>query len=68
MYQVTSVWDKEKRKRRKISEYIGKVNESGIVYENRETVHVYGNPKLLLNVAIELEPALRSCFPPTIMT
>ena len=63
MYQVTSVWDKENRKRRKISRYIGKVNESGIVYENRRTVHEYGNSQLLINIANELEPALRSCFP-----
>lgn len=63
LYQVTSVWDSERKKRRKISKYIGKVNEDGLVSENRRTVHEYGNSRLLLTIAKELESPLRSCFP-----
>ena len=63
LYQVTSVWDRERKKRRKISKYIGKVNEDGMVTENRRTVHEYGNSKLLITIARELEAPLRSCFP-----
>ena len=63
LYQVTSVWDPERRKRRKISKYIGRVNEDGEVMENRRTVHEYGNSRLLLTIAKELEPPLRSYFP-----
>ena len=57
------VWDREKKKRRKSSKYIGKVNEDDEVVENRRTVHEYGNSKLLLTIAKELEPPLRSSFP-----
>ena len=39
LYQVTSVWDKEAKKRRKISRYIGKVNQDGLVKENRRTIY-----------------------------
>ena len=63
LYQVTSVWDKEKKKRRKISKYIGKVNEDGLIMENIRTVHEYGNSRLLMAIARELESPLRSCFP-----
>ena len=63
LYEVTSVWDREKKKRREVSRYIGRVNEDGMVSENRRTVHEYGNSRLLLTIAKELEPPLRSCFP-----
>ena len=63
LYQVTSVWDSEKKKRRKISKYIGRVNEDGEIIENRRTVHEYGNSRLLYTIAKELESPLRSCFP-----
>ena len=33
------------------------------MYENRRTVHEFRNSELLLNMANELEPVLRSCFP-----
>ena len=63
LYQVTSAWDPGTKKRRKISKYIGRVNEDGEIIENRRTVHEYGNSKLLLTIAKELESPLRSCFP-----
>ena len=63
LYQVTSVWDPGTKKRRKISKYIGRVNEDGEIIENSRTVHEYGNSRLLYTFAKELEPPLRSCFP-----
>ena len=63
LYQVTSVWDSKRKKRRKISKYIGRVNEDGEIIENRRTVHEYGNSRLLYTFAKELESPLRSCFP-----
>lgn len=63
LYQVTSVWDKEKKRRRKISRYLGKVDESGLITENRRTVHEYGNSRLLMIMAKDLEPSLKRCFP-----
>ena len=63
LYQVTSVWDPGTKKRRKISKYIGRVNEDGEIIENRRTVHEYGNSRLLYTIAKELESPLRSCFP-----
>ena len=63
LHQVTSKWDPVKKKRYKISKYIGKVNEEGEIIENRRTVHEYGSSKLLLLIAKELESPLRSCFP-----
>lgn len=63
LYQVTSVWDKAKKKRRKISKYLGKVDENGMVTENRRTVHEYGNSRLLMIMVKDLESPLRKCFP-----
>ena len=63
LYQVTSVWDKEAKKRRKISRYIGKVNQDGLVKENRRTIYEYGNSKLLHLIVKEIEQALRKSFP-----
>ncbi len=63
LYQVTSVWDKETKKRRKISKYIGKVNENGLVVENRRTIYEYGNSRLLHLIVKEIEPALKRSFP-----
>ena len=63
LYQVTSAWDKEAKKRRKISKYIGKVNQDGLVRENRRTIYEYGNSKLLHLIVKEIEQALRKSFP-----
>ena len=46
LYQVTSVWNPGEKKRRKISKYIGRVNEEGEIIENRRTVHENGNSRL----------------------
>ena len=39
------------------------MNEDGEIIENSRTVHEYGNSKLLLTIAKDLESPLRSCFP-----
>lgn len=63
LYQVTSVYDKETKKRRKISKYIGRIDENGLVIRNRRSIFEYGNSRLLHLLAREIEPLLRSCFP-----
>ncbi len=63
LYQVTSIYDKATRKRRKVSKYIGRVDENGVVIKNSRSIFEYGNSRLLCLLADDIEPLLRRCFP-----
>jgi transposase len=63
LYKDTTKWDKEKKKRVRVSEYMGRINENGLVEKNRRSIYEFGNSELLLSVVKEIMPELRHHFP-----
>lgn len=68
LYTSTTVWDKKEKKRRKISRYIGKITEKGLVKRgetrtNVRSIYEYGNARLLMDVAGEIIVPLKEAFP-----
>ena len=63
LYRDTTRWDKERKKRIKVSEYIGRITEHGLVERNRRTIYEFGNSELLLSAASDLIPELKRRFP-----
>ena len=63
LYRDTTRWDKERKKRVRVSEYIGRINENGLVEKNRRSIYEFGNSELLLSVVKEIMPELRHHFP-----
>ncbi len=68
LYRSTTVWSKEEKKRKKVSKYIGKITEDGIVEgcqrkRSVRSIFEYGNARLLMKVAEEIVPHLRNAFP-----
>ena len=67
--KVSSVYDPEKKRARKISgEYIGKITPSGVVRAVRRSsaprsVYEYGNAKLLYDLSSNIIDGLKSHFP-----
>ena len=68
LYMSTTVWDKVEKKRKKVSRYIGKITENGVVEGNRTTrsarsIYEYGNAKILMELLNELVSPLKNAFP-----
>ena len=63
LYRDTTRWDREKKKRVRVSEYIGRINENGLVEKNRRSIYEFGNSELLLSVIKDIMPELRHHFP-----
>ena len=63
LYRDTTRWDKERKKRVKVSEYMGRITEYGLVERNRRTIYEFGNSELLLSAASDLIPELKHRFP-----
>ena len=65
-YSVSSVYDKEKKRPRKVSgKYIGKITESGIirkVQRNIRTVFEYGNSQTIYSILQDIAAPLRKYF------
>jgi transposase len=61
VYRSTTYWDKKAKKRRKKSEYIGKLKPEGLVEkkEKKVTVKQYGNALLLQHAMKDLIPLLK---------
>ena len=68
LYSSTTVWSKEEKRRKKVSRYIGKITEQGVV-EGLKTnlsvrsIYEYGNVRCLLDIVNDLVPSLRDVFP-----
>ena len=58
-----SEWDSEKKKRIRVSEYIGRIDENGLVERNHRSIYEFGNSELLLSMADNIIPELKRCFP-----
>jgi transposase len=68
LYTDTTVWDKQAKKRRKISKYIGRITRTGIIEANTvkypaRTIYEYANGKLLHNIINDFAPTLEKEFP-----
>ena len=68
LYQSTTVWVKGENKRKKVSKYIGKLTERGIVRGSRtkryvRSIYEYGNAKLLIDIINEIIEPLKAAFP-----
>jgi hypothetical protein len=69
VYKSKTYWDKTLHKKRKTSEYIGRLDRerglllSGETIMSVNTVYEYGNAKLLFHAFEDLVPVLRKAFP-----
>ena len=63
LYRDTTRWDREKKKRVRVSEYLGRINEHGLVEKNRRSIYEFGNSELLLSVSEDIVPELKRRFP-----
>jgi len=63
LYKDTTRWDKENKKRVRVSEYIGRINENGLVEKNKRSIYEFGNSLLLLSVIRDIVPELKRYFP-----
>lgn len=65
LYQSTTRWDKDEKKIKKVSRYIGRITKNGVVESNKETrtIHEYGNSKFLFGLAEEILEQLKDSFP-----
>jgi len=62
VYRSTTYWDKKEKKRRKRSEYVGKLTQEGLIVkrEKKVTVKQYGNALLLHYAMKDLIPMLKA--------
>ena len=68
LYKSTTVWDKIKKKRKKVSVYLAKITKQGVVEKTKRvsavrSIFEYGNAKLLITLAQEIYPWLEENFP-----
>lgn len=63
LYRSTTRWDKREKKRKKVSEYLGRIDENGMVEKNFRTIYEFGNSELLMKVVDEITPSLKRSFP-----
>lgn len=54
LYRDTTKWDREKKKRVRVSEYIGRINEHDLVERNRRSIYEFGNSEFLLSVSEDI--------------
>ena len=65
LYHSTSRYDREKHGAKKVSEYIGRITEKGVieVRHSERNVFEYGNSQLVYSLSNDLLSALRKHFP-----
>jgi len=67
LYKSTTVWDKKEKKRKKKSQYIGKLTPEGLIESERRiairSIYEYGNAALLKYYISEIEDSLKNAFP-----
>ncbi|MBI4210854.1 MAG: transposase [Candidatus Diapherotrites archaeon] len=67
LYRSTTRWDKQAKKVRKVSEYIGRMTEKGVVERNallsQRSVFEFGNSQLLLQMSEGIRKPLQEAFP-----
>jgi len=68
LYISTTIWDKREKKRKKVSRYLGRITENGVVERCRanrsvRSIYEYGNAKILIELLNELVSPLKKAFP-----
>ena len=63
LYRSTTKWDREKKRRVKVSEYLGRIDENGLAEKNNRSIFEFGNSELLMAMAWDLVPELKRRFP-----
>ena len=68
LYMSTSQWDKSLKRRKKLSQYIGRVTERGVVEADRtkhdaRSIYEYGNSKLVASMIEDFVEPLKQAFP-----
>jgi transposase len=68
LYMSTSRWDRELKRRKKLSRYIGRITKEGVIETDRtkhnaRSIYEYGNGKLAASMAEELVEPLKQAFP-----
>ncbi|MEM4056406.1 MAG: hypothetical protein QW578_05135 [Thermoplasmatales archaeon] len=63
LYRSTTRYDEARKKRVKVSEYQGKINETGLIEKNRRPIHELGNSHLLSSISDRIILGLRKSFP-----
>ena len=68
LYSSTTVWSKEEKRRKKVSRYIGKITERGVVERMKtdlsvRSIYEYGNARCLMDVVNDIVPSLKDVFP-----
>lgn len=66
LYYSTSRWDKENRKIKKVSEYIGRITTKGVIERQERfvrSIHEYGNSKFLEILSEDIRKSLEKSFP-----
>ena len=56
-------WDKKRKKKVKVSEYMGRITEHGLVERNRRSIYEFENFDLLLSITSDLITELKRGFP-----
>lgn len=66
LYRATTAWNKETKKNKKVSEYIGRMTPKGIIEKTRmheiRSVYEYGNSYFLYELSKEIIESLQECF------
>ena len=67
LYHATTRYDKATGNSRKVSEYIGRINENGIIeaHHRKRSIYEYGNSQLVYSISSQLAEKLRKHFPET---
>ena len=68
LYNTTTIWNKETKKRKKISKFIGRITKTGVIEAHSiktppRTIYEYANAKLLQKLTTDIAPALENEFP-----
>lgn len=67
LYRSTSRWDSKNKTPRKVTEYIGRMTEKGVIEKNalstNRCVFEFGNSQLLLQMSQDIQKPLEKVFP-----
>ena len=67
LYRSTSRWDSKEKKPKKVTEYLGRMTEKGVIekntFQSQRSVFEYGNSQLLLQLAESIKKPLANAFP-----
>ncbi len=68
LYESTTIWLREEKRRKKVSRYIGKITPEGIIEGAKRkrdvrSIYEYGNARLIMEISKEILLPLKEAFP-----